>query len=92
MLKPDSFRQPCVAMQNLPYTFAGDSAGESAHSGGVLGRGQTVWTRERYELKRCPRSATAFVEGLGIVSVDPLWLVTADILTPAQEENAVAAG
>ena len=80
MFKPEAFQQPYVALRNIPYQCGDPSAKGATPSGGVLGRGQTVWTKENYELKTYPRTTTAFVDDIGIISLDPRWLVRADAL------------
>ena len=78
MFRPETFQQPYVALRNIPYVYGDSSSGQESPSGGVLGAGQTVWTKEFKLKKSC--SATAFVEGVGIVSLDPRWLVRGDAL------------
>jgi len=45
-------------------------------------RGQMVWTTQSYPSTERPLSVTAFVDDIGIVSLDPHWLVRADALKP----------
>jgi len=78
MLPPEPFRHSFVAVRNIPYTRRDGTRREGPFSGGVLGRGQLVWTRESGKLRS--DSVTAFVEDLGPVSLDPRWLVPADVL------------
>ena len=85
MQRPDSFQLPYVVMRNLPYRSIQDSFEAEQRDGGVLRTGETVWTVEDYRLGRCPRSATAFVDGVGVVALDPRWLAQANIL--AAEES-----
>jgi hypothetical protein len=85
MFRPDVFKQPYCAIRAVPYLCGDGSAQDS--SGGVLGRGQTVWTKEAYESKGYPASAVAFVDGVGIVSLDTRWLVRADIISTAAKEG-----
>ena len=79
MLKPESFTQPYVAIRNIPYV-CGDTRSEEV--GGVLSRGQLVWTEAAYEPKGYHSSTTAFVEEIGLISLYTGWLVRADILVP----------
>jgi hypothetical protein len=74
------FRNAYVTLRNISYLCEDASIEGGSLSGGVLGTGQTVWTREVYEPYNRPRSTTAFVQGIGIVSLDPRWLVRADSL------------
>jgi hypothetical protein len=79
MFRPDVFKQPYVAIRHIPY-LCRDASGQDA-PGGVLSKGQMVWTQESYESKGYPPSAIAFVDGVGIVSLDTRWLVRPDILS-----------
>ena len=82
MLRPASFMQPYVAFSNIPYLCGEQSVREfSPGSGGVLGRGQTVWTQEAYNSRTVPVVAIAFVDEIGIISLDPRGLVPADLLS-----------
>ena len=85
MDKPEAFGQANVALHNIPYVCGDGSTGQVSSFGGVLQRGRTVWTVETYHPQRRPLSVAAFVDDLGIVSLDPRWLIRADTLQPAQE-------
>ncbi len=87
MLRPDVYRQPHVALQHIPYICGGGSTIRDSSSGGVLGRGQTVWTSDNCQSKTYQSLTSAFVEGIGIVSLDPRWLVRADVLSERTEET-----
>ena len=75
MVKPETFQKPCVALRHVPYLFE-----ENSPTGGVLGRGQTVWVQNDCDPQKAPHAARAFVENVGVVSLDPRWLVSADAL------------
>ena len=81
MLKPDVFQQPYVVFRNVPYQGGDGAAADDVSSGGVLASGQTVWTQEPYNMQNRPQTATAFVEEIGIISINPRWLVRADVLS-----------
>jgi hypothetical protein len=90
MLRPKMFTKPYVAFRHIPYICGPDVLSQAPASGGVLAKGQTVWTKEVFVPKQCPQMATAFVEDIGIVSLNPSWLVSASILDPSswkQEER-----
>lgn len=74
MLKPQVFQQANVAFRNMPYTVLEGSLSDSIDSGGVLGSGQLVWTEDCLPAIARPHSARAFVDGIGMVMVDPRWL------------------
>ena len=77
MLKPIEFQQAQVTLQKLPYAL-----GESSFSdGGVLDCGQVVWTRPAGNARDL-NGTLGYVEGIGIVSLNPRALVRADLLLP----------
>lgn len=86
MLKPDAFQQPFVALRNIPYLY-GDPSNRDHLQGGVLRQGQTVWTKLTAVPERHVRAAAAFVEGVGVVSLDPHWLIPAAILRHRSQED-----
>ncbi|AXC12017.1 hypothetical protein ACPOL_2704 [Acidisarcina polymorpha] len=43
--------------------------------------------KDDFELSCCGERASAFVEDLGIVFLDPKWLVRADVLEPSLKET-----
>jgi hypothetical protein len=77
MTRPATFQNPHIALQNLPYSSVNGSASEAPTLGGVLCCGQIVWTAEPFTMSQRPRSALAFVEGIGTVRIDPRWITTA---------------
>ena len=70
MLRPQVFQQAHIAVRNLPYTTLEDSMNDPIDTGGVLGSGHLVWTESAFS-RPCPNSAVAFVDGIGMVRVDP---------------------
>lgn len=74
MLKPQGFQQENVAIMNLPYIAMEDSLRESLDAGGVLGSGQIVWTETAFVTRPRPHSAMAYIDGIGVVRIDPRWL------------------
>jgi hypothetical protein len=78
MNRPHQFQSPCLAAQNTPYRFAAEPDPPITHDGGVLGKGRLVWTCEVYGVKERPHSVTAFVDDLGLISLDPHSLMRAD--------------
>ena len=83
MLRPEVYSQSYVAIRPTPY-LCGETASPGS-PGGVLRRGQTVWTRETP--KGYPGSAPVYVDGIGIVSLDTRWLVRADVLKPVAQDG-----
>jgi hypothetical protein len=82
--KPQQFRSPCLVTQNTPYMFASESAPPTTRDGGVLGKGQLVWTCEVDGTEERPHSVTAFVEDLGLISLDPRSLMRAGSFTASR--------
>ena len=76
MNRPQEFQAVCRAVQNMPYRFASGSSDDAADSGGVLGKGQLVWTCRRENTTGRPTSITAFVDDLGLISLDSRWLTS----------------
>lgn len=74
MLRPQVFQQANVAVRNLPYTVLEESLRDSIDTGGVLGSGQLVWTEMSFTASPRPHSAIGFVDGIGMILVDPRWL------------------
>lgn len=70
MLKPVSYQKPHVATRHIPYECASE-VGKAPDSGGVIGRGETIWTENIEPGPRTIKTVNAFVERVGIVSLDP---------------------
>jgi hypothetical protein len=79
MLRPEIFQQAQVAMQNVPYVL-GDDYAKNPFSGGVLGRGQIVWTQESEPSHTRVQATIGFLDGVGLVSLNPQSLIRADVL------------
>ncbi len=70
MLRPASFKHPSVPTRNLPYTAAGESR-VSEENGGVLSTWQVVWTEGHCGIHAPSRPTVVFVDGIGMIVVDP---------------------
>lgn len=81
MLKPEAFQQPFVALRNIPY-LCGVPEDRDHSQGGVLCQGQKVWIQSGAVPDRTLKLEAAFVEDVGIVSLDPHWLVPAHLVVP----------
>ena len=77
MVKPAIFQQPYVTARNMPYVYTDESVSNQFALEGVLCSGQIVWIGEADTSRARPRSAVGFVDGIGIVVVDPRWLTRA---------------
>jgi hypothetical protein len=77
MNKPQNYEENCVIVRNIPYQFE-DELSEGTMPGGVLGKGREVWVRDFTAMRKRPisvNSVSAYVEGIGMVTVDPRCLV-----------------
>lgn len=86
MLRPEAFRQPFVAVRNIPY-LCGAPEDRGPVQGGVLCQGQTVWTRFSAVPDRKIRTESAYVEGVGIISLNPHWLIPASMLRHRRDDG-----
>ncbi len=85
MHKPDMFNLPFVTVRNTPY-LQGFPENPEHSEGGVLGQGQLVWTMSSTSFSHAMRSQPAFVDGVGVVSLNPGWLIPVGILTATREK------
>jgi hypothetical protein len=79
MSRPQNYGENCVIVRNIPYQFE-DELCEGTMPGGVLGKGREVWVRDFTATRKRPVSAnsvSAYVDGIGMVTVDPRCLVRA---------------
>ena len=81
MAKPHVFKQSYVALHSIPYIEISGSEPEEGLSGGVLGAGQVVWADHLHQKQ--PSRVTAFLDSVGVVSLDPRWLVTPEVYQTA---------
>lgn len=79
MLRPKAFQQRSIASRNIPYLCGAPDERDPAH-GGVLHRGQAVWTKPDAVLNRNVRWEAAYVEGVGVISINPHWLKRANLV------------
>ncbi len=82
MAQPQLFKQSYVALHSIPYTEMNGSELEESLAGGVLGAGQVVWADHLHQ--RQPSRVTAFLDSVGVVSLDPRWLVTPEVYQSAR--------
>ncbi len=77
MNKPRGYEEICVTVRNIPYQCEEEQHRGRSMTGGVLGKGRTVWVQSFRETKNSSFSAyvSAYVEGIGMVSVDPHYLI-----------------
>jgi hypothetical protein len=80
MSKPQDYEETCVTVRNVPYQCEDSNSMGRSLTGGVLGKGRIVWVQNLLKMKRraLPSySVSAYVEDIGIVSVDPRCLILA---------------
>lgn len=82
MARPYGYKHTFVALHSIPYTEGDGSAYHNEFSGGVLGAGELVWANHLHQSQ--PSRVTAFVESVGVVSLDPRWLVTPELYQSSQ--------
>ena len=82
MARPETFHQRYVTFHPAPYLCGDGSSEPAALHGGVLRRGEIVWTKDSIDPHGRLRSTSAFVDGVGIITLDPRRLVRADALKP----------
>jgi hypothetical protein len=73
MLRPADFVQPHRTVNVAPYQMIDsptDLPERGASNGGVLHRGQIVWTQAVPAAVSIPNTAVGFVDGLGHVLID----------------------
>jgi hypothetical protein len=94
MIKPESFSEAQILLQNAPYEATLERAPGRSPCGGVLPRGEVVWTRAPEPQRTGQRLAEVYSDGVGIVRLDPRILVRADILNaqPATKPAAQQIG
>ena len=68
--RPTEFFEHYIAIRPVPYRFVQSSKHPSS-SGGVLRAGQAIWLEAAIQRTRLPAVVQAFVENVGLVSLDP---------------------
>ena len=81
MARPPSFKHSFVALHSIPY-MEGDGTPSLPGCGGVIPEGEVVWTDHLHQ--RHPAQVTAFLEPVGVVCLDPRWLVPPELYRGAQ--------
>ena len=71
MDRPLIYRDSYVVSQNLPYEMIEIRASGSHVSGGVLGKGRRVWMQQDSQGSIHRHAAFAYVEDIGIISLNP---------------------
>jgi hypothetical protein len=77
LTKPEDYAETCSTVGNLPYQCE-DGLKGTPMAGGVLAKGGTVWVQPFHRGKKRGGSAryvSAYVDGIGMVSIDSRWLV-----------------
>jgi hypothetical protein len=77
MAKPNEFRKAYIAIQNIPYLR---ESPQGLASGGVLAKGQLVWVQTMFDAEERLNSISAFVDDIGIISLDPRLLAVAKLM------------
>jgi hypothetical protein len=72
MNRPHDYDEVRVTVRNLTYQCEDEHFNGMHTTGGVLSKGQTVWIRKSPGLTH---AISAYVEGIGLVTIDPRFLV-----------------
>lgn len=72
MNRPHEYDELRVTVRNIKYHCEDDQSNAMHTLGGVLCKGQIVWIRKRPTFAY---SVSAYVEGIGLVTIDPRFLV-----------------
>lgn len=72
MNRPHDYDELRVTVRNVNYQCEDDQFDAMHTTGGVLPRGQVLWIRKRPTFAY---SVSAYVEGIGLVTIDPRFLV-----------------
>ncbi len=68
--KPHDYRHSWTIDHDVPYEISGNQKG--THAGkGTLHAGRVVWTREALPIEITGASVSAYVDGVGVISLDP---------------------
>jgi hypothetical protein len=78
MFKPKCFSRGYVASRNMPYNTEDPSGPNLLPCGGVLRKGQPVWLKESPPRRPTKTLVPAYVEHLGVISLDARFLVDFD--------------
>jgi hypothetical protein len=84
MRKPNKFREACVVVQDLPYLR---ESPQNLASGGVLAKGQLVWVQTMFHAEERSNSISAFVDDVGIISLDARWLAVPKFIDSEAADN-----
>ena len=76
--KPHEYRHSCTINHDVPYEVSGNQKGTHS-STGMLHVGRVVWVREALPIEPSEPCVSAYVEGVGVISVDPHSLHQASI-------------
>jgi hypothetical protein len=67
--KPHEYRHSCTIHHDVHYEISGNSKGPYAGTG-TLHVGRVVWTREAMPIETSQPCVSAYVEGIGVISID----------------------
>jgi hypothetical protein len=67
--RPTAFHEQYIATRHVPYRFI-ESRQHPSSSGGVLQEGQAVWLAQAVQRTELAWRVEAFVEDIGLVSLD----------------------
>jgi hypothetical protein len=74
MNRPHDYDEVRVTVRNMTYQYEDEHFNGMHKTGEVLSKGQVVWIRKSPGLAH---AISAYVEGVGLVTIDPRFLVRA---------------
>jgi hypothetical protein len=86
MTRPQEFQKAYRATRNTPYLRGSPLA---LASGGVLAQGKLVWLQSTFSAETRPISISAFVDDIGIITLDPRWLAIANLTNGERGNKAI---
>lgn len=70
-MKPAEYRHSCTVSKQIPYHVVDTSTKGTQPGVGVLAAGRVVWLNQELTSASGTASVQAFVDGVGVISVDP---------------------
>jgi len=70
-MKPNDYRVACTIMKETPYRVADGDLQEAQASEGMLQQGRVVWLKKNLGESSAEAQVSAYVEGIGLISVAP---------------------
>lgn len=79
---PGDYQRALVIVRDAPYQREDEHLSRTRPGPGVLGKGQTVWAKKSAKPRKF--SISVYVDGIGVVLLDPYCLVPAEKYRPVK--------